>query len=139
MKNMDELIAQKLGVAAMQHVLRCLAEGNSLPSQLLRLVGSVPGYVWAFLPTKTDLHSITSYDYGGVVSCLDSERCIAEYIQKHLTQSTNTVAIFEHALAKPSDPALQREKINYSICGEEVYFWLNNQTADLASILNVIQ
>ncbi|HPD48629.1 MAG TPA: hypothetical protein PLY61_17215 [Anaerohalosphaeraceae bacterium] len=88
-----------------------------------------------FLPEAIPRSAIEAYNTGGVAIRSVTEDWLARHVQRFLVEERNSVVIFEHALARRSDPWLQRPRARPIFHNDEVYFPLfSSQATDIRSI-----
>lgn len=112
-----------LGKDAEEYVRRGIyGGGKSLSRSLLdnRCFSNV--HIITYLPQGCDIQKIQNYRYGGIAKATCTDTWIDQKIKEFLSENTNNIVIYEHAMALPSDPWLANSKIFPTILKDEVYF-----------------
>jgi hypothetical protein len=118
-----------------------LSQGRALSSALLALPLR-EGTVTTWLPKGINVHVREAFQMGGILPGNlhhQAEHKLGLYISSFLGRTENHCAVFEHALARASDPFLAGETSQYFICGGDVYFFLTARDLDVEVILKAIQ
>lgn len=133
-------IAKKLDLSndSSVYIRARLSEGKSL-SLLLNTVKLEDGRFFTYLPDDVPSNLVTSFNYGGVTSRDSSEPVIIDLIKTYLSGSSNTIALFEDAVALPSDPYLKTSSDQYFLFDSEVYHFLTCYNTHPEAILRAIR
>jgi hypothetical protein len=146
---------------AVAYIRRYLAEGFTLSHALLQLALET-GTVVTYLPTTTSPDTRKQFAAGGILpafSELESqyvdvngqgerlvqvtgnpirqeiEALVAGGIATYLHRPGRRYAVFEHALARPTDPWLETANVKFFYCQAEVYLFLTVSDDSLATII----
>jgi hypothetical protein len=135
----------------------CLSEGNTLSKHLLRLPLD-EGRVVTYLPLTASPDAIKRFAVGGIIpttrlqhevdagkyefvqlSRAEVELKLADLISAYLNQPGSRYAIFEHALAEPTDPWLAQTSAKFFTYRSEVYIFLTSQDISTKAIVSAIR
>jgi hypothetical protein len=128
----------ELGEEAIKYIRHVLSQGGMLSNHLLDLPLQ-RGQVRTWLPTNVDPASLTAFEMGGVITGemkKEVELKFADLVSKYLSESGTRYALFEHALARASDPFLLSVGAKFLICQSQVYFFLTSGDQDVREVLN---
>ena len=134
---------------AIKYIRECLGYGLTLSRYILENLDLDTGQVITAFPEDANLETIDRYEYGGIlptapesewrrVTGKDGRRFImvpkypfvsypVSIIRSFLESDTGQICIFEEAMHKPSDPALQRRKSHFVTLQDEVYHLLTGR------------
>jgi hypothetical protein len=148
----------ELGPDAITYIRSCLSDGNTLSEYLLKLPLE-EGRAVTYLPPTASLDAIKRFKVGGIIAPYtrlqdevdtngyrivqlqrtDVELKLANYILAYLRQRGWHYAIFEHALAEPSDPWLSQTSAKFFTYRSEVYIFLTSQDTNIDAIVTAIR
>ena len=147
----------ELGHDAITYIRAYLSEGNTLSEYLLELPLE-EGRVVTYLPPTSSLDAIENFEVGGIVPTVDVQREVgsgkqeivqlqraeiqlklANFITAYLNRPGRHYAIFEHALAEPTDPWLAQTSAEFFTYRSEVYIFLPSQDASTKAIVSAIR
>lgn len=155
----------EFGDEAIGFIRARLAEGHTLSKYLLSLPLE-DGRVAAYVPVTADDVRSARFGSGGLVERdtslettfagsdgrvfriipvtaqpqrLETELELANFIMAYLQRPGSRHAVFEHALATPSDPWLRSSTLRYFSYGSEVYIFLTEADADVATIIDAVR
>jgi hypothetical protein len=127
----------ELGAAGHDYIVKQLHDGNQLSAMLLALA-----------PAITSPWTVVASSWPGVAVNLEDDELrdesdereagVVAVIREHLERGPEYCAIFEHALAQPSDPAVMRSPVPWFGFGSEVYFFLAGPGHERGAIQDVI-
>jgi hypothetical protein len=119
---MSELVEVRLGVVGLAYVETCLRQGTGLCSKVLER-GLTDGTVIAPLPPSTSSIRAASFDTGGILSRKSSIAWFEQHLREFAITEPNCVLVVQDVWAKPTDPALQKKRVNSFTNGNEVYYF----------------
>lgn len=142
---------------AITYLRSCLSDGKSLSAHLLRLPLD-EGRIVTYLPLTASPDAIKGFSVGGIIptvrlprevdsdeseivqlSRTEVELKLADLISAYLNRSGRRYAIFEHALAEPTDPWLVQTPAKFFTYRSEVYVCLTSQDISNEAIMSAIR
>jgi hypothetical protein len=128
----------RLGPGALDYIRATLADGKTLSKLLLELPLE-DGQVVTYLPSGVRATARHHYNVGGVAKRSQTEPYVLNVITAFLQGPPNRVAVFEDALARPSDPVLRSTKVPFVYYDGDVYYFLTSERATPDLISNAVR
>jgi len=126
------------GPEALEYVKMRLKQGHALAKHLAQLPLE-GGSVSVSLPRGTSESARRQLNVGGIASSSVTDLATAAFVQRFLENSGGRYAVFEDALARPSDPYLHDIDVDYLVAANEVFYSINASAADEPRIVRIIR
>lgn len=110
-----------LSAEAIAYIRGSLAQGRSLAREVARLALEA-GAAVALLPSDVAPQAAQRFHVGGVARTAATEPAIARLVSDFLAGAADRLAVFEDALALPTDASLARRKLPFVTCGSDVLY-----------------
>ncbi len=112
-----------------------LKQGRSLSSDVLEKVDFASGRIIAILPEGWPDEGCLQFSTGLGIDPVDTRALLLDHLHSFLTESSDYVVVFEDALGKLSDPAVeQRDTTLYRFHGEDVFSLVESDQVSLETL-----
>ncbi len=134
------LIKFDYGSEAIPYIESCSFKGKTLSKFILEKNRiDQRKEIFAYLPTDTAFEKRVRFLEGKVIDEPGARQKTAEFIADFIKERPNHLALFEHSLASPSDPWLNKANIKFFTYKSEVYPFLTSHDTDLDIIQNMLR
>src|SRR5258707_1026091 len=133
-----KLVEIPLGDEGIAYVESCLQQGTGLCSRVLE-TSFKNGKAFAPLPENTNLERAKKFSVGGLITRRDTKLWLADYIRGFRHAAEVGGLVFQDVWAKPSDVRVRNFVPRPFFHGENVYYYLDGEAANIYSVTEVFR